>query len=123
MKASELRIGNLIYQDGEVTEVLRLNSTTINSSGEDDCSGIPLTEEWLIRAGFELSYTGSDFKNYRKEGFDQLADYGVQCVVLKEKHPAYLKCGYYENEIDCQYIHQLQNLFYCLTGEELTINP
>jgi hypothetical protein len=31
-------------------------------------------------------------------------------------------CGYYENELPCEYLHQLQNLYFALTGEELEIN-
>jgi hypothetical protein len=110
MKASELRIGNLIYQDGEVTEVLRLNSTMINSSSEDDCSGTPLTEEWLIKFGFEK---GSVFmKNEIKIGRD-----GDDFI-----HGLY-SVPYDGNMLKVAYVHQLQNLYFALTGTELTINP
>ena len=83
---------------------------------------IPLTEEWLLRFGFEKG------NKVYKDAFS----------INLLKTDLYLrKCyygGYYwgfnlENKLDCEfndaksvkYVHQLQNLYFALTGEELTI--
>jgi hypothetical protein len=83
---------------------------------------ILLTAEWLEKFGFiESERYGAGDRYFRKDGFTGLADYGAQLIVLPEGQDAYLSCGYYENQIDCRYVHQLQNLHFALTGEELTI--
>jgi hypothetical protein len=65
---------------------------------------IQLTEEWLLKFGFEK--IGTYFKINNE--FEILTDNGRY---------------YYYINLDRLYlnsIHQLQNLFYCLCGEELT---
>ena len=81
------------------------------SKGEDigRIHAIPLTDEWLKRAGFELYQDDKD-RYYHFEGF---------------------KLWQHENElfyhinsellIYPDYVHQLQNLFFALTGSELKI--
>jgi hypothetical protein len=81
--------------------------------------GIPLTEDWLIKAGFEKDWENDEEQYYSKDGFDQLADYGGQSIVLRKEGSPYFNCGYYNNEIHFEFVHQLQNLYFALTGEEL----
>lgn len=110
MKASDLRIGNYFNDpDGNISEVIRLNSTMINSHGEDECQPIPLTEEWLTKLGFndhsiKLPHIVFDVAN--------TLTYNIEDRTLT--------FGYY-GELRIEYVHQLQNLFHSLTGEELTI--
>ena len=63
---------------------------------------IPLTEEWLVKFGFEEALNGwwSD---------DELWSY--------ENKKFYLGASTYLANIT--YVHQLQNLYFALTGEEL----
>lgn len=142
IKASELRIGNIIgWRTGfgqlvtgpvfqiEPDKIAISQSTPIddNTSGQsfmklEGVEPTPLTPKWLDKFGFveSNSYT-ENVRRFRKDNFTQLADYGGQMIVLPEGGFAYLSCGYYKNEIDCAYVHQLQNLYFALTGEELTI--
>lgn len=125
IKANEIRIGNTIWDDtaGKARFVTHRIISDIASSAEPlPYSPIPLNAEWLVKFGFvESKSYDSKQRNFKKEGFNQLADYGGQIIILPEGGFASLSCGYYENQIDCQYVHQLQNLYFALTGEELTI--
>ena len=115
MKASELRLGNWVEQpnDGVTRVTAVLNDLQIKTETEyvdKYCIPIPLTEEWLLKFGFE----------YVEEG----------CGYFDQKHAVYLwENGDVEfhpfctNDRDCQifiqHVHQLQNLYFALTGEEL----
>lgn len=107
--ARELRIGNWVFN--KATERKQIKEVYSDCSIYDP---IPLTEEWLIRAGFEIAYSS----NFR----------------LKFDHPKFTECGfdyshvpdksmegfrYYGHYIKIKWVHQLQNLFFCLSGEEL----
>jgi len=107
MKASELRIGNWIYNDRSRSQY-EVPSQEISLVGYilDHYEPIPLTEEWLLKFGFEnnkLSVAGIlEFVYHKGSVYIR----GISGAI----HPR-----------DCQYVHQLQNLYHALTGEELTI--
>ena len=129
MKATELRIGNLIeykIEDElderkewwEISKVDFQDLTWLDSNPEDaDFRPIKITEEWLLKFGFE-DITGVDYILHIDVDFklilipadafypqiDKADDVGWSSISL--------------NKIE--YIHQLQNLFFSLTGEELT---
>jgi hypothetical protein len=107
----ELRIGNFIYCNTthRIVEVQWVHADF------KKLDPIPLTEDWLIKFGFEKKDSG-----YVKEGFNTIADYGSQHVSLHEGG-AQLEFGYYENQLDCSFVHSLQNLYYAIMGEDLTI--
>ena len=85
----------------------------------DGCtySPIPLTEEWLIKLGFEksISTTGppinEELESYILDGYD----------FMKDRCGSWFLCGYNWNTTHFQYVHQIQNLYFALTGEELKI--
>lgn len=109
MKATELRIGNLIF-DNISEEPIIVDWVTIKVCYlEDDVyEPILLTEEWLIKFGFETD--GITF-------WKSKADIGhfKDCF-------AYIPCGLAsQRRTEIKYVHQLQNLYFALTGEELTI--
>lgn len=76
-------------------------------------SGIPLTEEILVKAGFEFDIF------YQKHTNGTLCIYWVNKVCLvswcKSHREDILRHQYPE------YVHELQNLFYWLTKQELQI--
>lgn len=132
IKANELRIGNWLLDDGEPTYIHSISSGGISffvindvrinkqtgcgiEGGCERFKPIALTHEWLLKFGFEQK--GSC---YIKVGFNTLADYGSQCISLY-LGGAQLEFGYYENQLDCSYVHSLQNLYFVIMGEELTI--
>lgn len=71
---------------------------------------IPLTEEWLIRFGFEKNSKN----NYYHDKLNYLYQSGN--VFLDDGNDSGWSVG-----LKIEYVHQLQNLHFGLTGEELTI--
>lgn len=140
----DLRIGNYLLYDDRIVHVTFLSmdiddeyeesigfcelGKTTNEKADwnralaDKLEPTPLSAEWLTKFGFvESNSYDKKVRHFRKDGFDQLADYGGQIIILPEVGFASVSCGYYENQIDCPYVHRLQNLYFALTGEELTI--
>jgi hypothetical protein len=122
MKANELRIGNWVngeFANGELKpfQIFRID-------GNDDCSGlepIPLTPELLEKCGFVRSQDEDEnsltLVNGRKtfkwvEGND-----GDYFLIYQTD------CGLdYNTAFELEHLHELQNLYFPLTGEELEIN-
>lgn len=138
MKASELRIGNIVNQTGSVQGVvteLRINHARIRYTlagqlrhslvSYEHLEPIPLTEEWLVRLGM-LKYTDSIpyayvFNLDKKLGFNrfrlQWARYGDGVEGFYNLHLYKIQCA------RVQYVHELQNLYFALTGKELEVKP
>lgn len=135
MKTNELRIGNLITFENELIEVNYITTVSIgwNYSNfaplciKDAFKPIPLTEDWLLKFGFEkLDLKHSDdsiskdvYKNYPILIKDNL---------LYEDEGRYIAARFSPGEINkvnfithIDYIHQLQNLYFALTQKQLTI--
>jgi hypothetical protein len=103
-------------QDEEVKYVQSLSRSIndwdrTNGFRTQDFQPIPLTEEWLLNFGFEYHHdTPHPNKVFRKlhtEGFIDLEQI---------KHYYY---GGSFTSVECRYVHQLQNLYFALTGKEL----
>jgi len=134
MKATELRVNNwynstkfqtpVICEFADFTELdaradgARVDEDLINELFEP----ILLTEEWFLKSGFDERV--DILKNkYFELGID--AAFGASFVASKNEK------GLWEVYLtDCDggkigdsktYIHQFQNLYFALTGEELTI--
>lgn len=73
---------------------------------------IPLTPEILEKCGFEFKPTGD-------EVYEQIWNNGS--IELWEHDEGF--CHSYANSGDVNYLHQLMNLNYALTGEELNYQP
>ncbi len=134
MKANELRIGNFInHIDFERLgiphkEVFHLNNA-VNEAIINYCSSelyqpIPLTEEWLYKFGFQNIDKGdNDYITYT----DPNHDYYLQIDVRRKngKYSILDNSLYFDDlrnfsMVDIMYVHQLQNLYFALTEEELT---
>jgi hypothetical protein len=109
MKANELRIGNWITE----FTTAHPNGKNIQLdwiSRDDDfenCRAIPLTPEILEKCGFETPDGYIDTVKY-KDGV--MIDFNRGKYLLREN-----------NRIEIKYLHQLQNLYFSLTGEELEV--
>jgi hypothetical protein len=115
MKATELRIGNWV--NGEFINGEFLLSQIFRIDGNDDCSGlepIPLTPEIMEKCGFEFN---SDYGKWAKRNPYFRVDGYL-------KRDGGVRVPLYNGQLSqlIQYLHQLQNLYYALTGEELQIN-
>jgi hypothetical protein len=96
MKATELRIGNLVERNGKIHEVSSIHSdNTIRLFDKDrtvsigcfslkEINPIPITEEWLLKFGFEQNFEETEMQRFK-------------------------------------YVHQLQNICFCLFNKELSI--
>lgn len=78
-------------------------------------SGIPLTKEWLLNLGFKKDSDGSFIKN----DISIFLDKRFKTNLFLQENQDNFKWFSYECKI--QYVHQLQNLYFALTGDELTI--
>lgn len=126
MKANELRIGNLILNDRAVNTVkgihtdsayLKTRQCNFIDARMDLIKPIPLTTEWLEKLGWE-------YYNGKTEGILTM-DFGCKMDVDYKDGELLIK-SHYEGEYlyrntHVKYVHQLQNLYFALTGEELTI--
>lgn len=120
MKANELRIGNIIqsYKGIEtVVDILCDSVNTLQGGGlYNDYDGIELTEEWLIKMGF----TGDSYANFMK--FIDIENW-VMVSFVDYSHTKLSGVDVSDlNLSHIKHVHQLQNLWHCLTGEELTMN-
>jgi hypothetical protein len=108
MKPNELRIGNLVinredYDVFEITEGWEIDNIGLYEP-------IPLTEEWLLKFGLTK-------EKDRSMGFNYTNNSKKFKLVMYKGNYGVKRSNYYKTE----YIHQLQNLYFALTGEELTI--
>lgn len=113
MKSNELRIGNWVYDKkfkGNIEFKSFFGLCNIENN-PDAFEPIPLTEEWLLRFGFykpAYSWIGDKFH------LSEWDDYPLNWCVAFNKNNAIL--------VDkLKYVHQLQNLYFALTGQELEI--
>jgi hypothetical protein len=118
MKANELRIGNYYNHNGEIKQVTPSVIEAVYESERVWCKPIQLTEEWLLRFGFEAKNTYSNFMNNEIE----IAS-SVRVVKTNERKHFYLDGEIPEfMKIRIETVHQLQNLYFALTDQELTLN-
>ena len=129
MKAEELRIGNWVNTPREDQNPFRITGfeyldETFNGKVESrikkgthpltwyltDIKPIPITPEWLERAGFEkydTQFTGIGYK----------IQAGAFLIEFEYGKEAFLE----SIGIDILYIHQIQNLYFELSGKNLII--
>ena len=123
MKAQELRVGNLVKLNDQAETITDIVSDHGKYFVDTDkhisifldnqsLKPIPLTEQWLIKLGFEKHFNGYFCKR--------------EYLLLKQ-HKLENKWFAWVNkvgDIDCTRInsvHQLQNLYFALTGQELEL--
>jgi len=129
LKANDLRIGCIIEKSGDICSVASINSdNTIRIFNEDktDTWGcfalrifnpIPLTEEWLIKLGFERDLQINLYRLYNDFG---TIVYYPKSSVEKSKF-SFMLIGYCFVTYEILHLHELQNLYFALTGSELTV--
>lgn len=115
MEIKELRVGNLVADGSKITEVTTgmLSNWEVLNRDFGGYQPIELTEDWLIRFGFEKNKI-------------PLNTPGKTLNIL-----AVVNGDYFINlddvlgsfyDLNCiKYAHQLQNLYFALTNEELKL--
>lgn len=128
IKAKELMIGNLLLNGSEVVRVWSMENPLqftvedkeFSTFGGNYFQPIPLTEEWLIRFGFECKDKVNGGYvipiNYDWQGeYLYCSKQGVIALWNERENRDFIIIN------NCNSIHQLQNLYFALTGEELTL--
>lgn len=108
----ELRIGNIVAI-AIVDEPVKIKAVIPE---QEYYVGIPLTEEWLVKAGFTPVPTPAAWDDCNK-AFDKGVFRGGLMKGTKKYIMFDFKINGYYKEID--YVHQLQNIYFALTGQEL----
>lgn len=112
--ANELRIGNLVTYKGKVVDVgiHTFHDLMLGLSDAWEYAPIPLSEEWLLKFGFELYDDNGELKAGDR-------------FYTHPSFPGCLTTTFIYNWTDhrVQYVHQLQNIYFCLVGKELTLTP
>jgi hypothetical protein len=127
MKRTELRIGNLVERNGKIYEVSSIHADdTIRLFNKDkiasigcfslkEVNPIPITEEWLFKLGFK-----KDTKYDWELKVNGVLFYGM-CDDSQPVNTGITILNLPNSIINIKHVHQLQNLYFALTGEELII--
>jgi len=118
--ANQLRIGNQLKRNGIVVTIDARSIFDIWDKS-DEYSPIPLTPEVLERYGFVKVEDLGDMVYYQLPEIE--LGYGICFNHEDIEFYKYNKSGTYTlmyDDSNCQYLHQLQNLIFSLTGTELT---
>lgn len=122
MTAQELRLGNLVNYKGEDAPIVTVGHKGVQvrancaSSGvlfgSPDLHPIAITGDRLVRSGFKRNDTYTSEVVYELDGgWFQLVRDSEGWIMGNE-----------QSQIPIKYFHQLQNLYYAMTGKELEIN-
>ena len=111
MKTKELRVGNYIFFSGVETQLIPADFKTqcrgLNGSEMPNIEPIKLTEEILLKFGFELVNKIGAIKRLRKNQLFQIRIIDTEI--------------FYEHK-RLDFVHELQNIFFCLCGEDLVFS-
>ena len=131
MKANELRLGNWVnlicdgHRDEPEAFQWLLEDYEYYEDNMFNILPIPLTEEWLLKFGFNKKNHQFYCKKIGGNVFVLInynttprGCYGAVTFETDLKENSYV--GHIKNS--CKHVHQLQNLYFALTNEELTIN-
>lgn len=118
IKSTELRIGNFLYykntNDLGTVEIIHKNHYECRDEFgmfTPNCKyePIPLSKEWFEKFGY---YNENRPNHFAKDEMtiDEHTFWDCNGIFIDDK-----------NGVRIKYVHQLQNLFFCLRGKELTI--
>lgn len=107
IQPQEMRIGNIVLFNGEIRTVDFLNKYSFNYDP------IPLTEEWLLKFGFEKFGIYWDFEDVTFDLCEELP--GRFTIELESDRGGNML-------LEITTVHQLQNTFYYFSqGKELEL--
>jgi len=107
LKARDIRVGNYYDHNGEYKQVTPNTIMEVWEAERSWCKPIPLTEDILLKCGFEKD--GTTYHN-------QIAIYHIY-----DNFTYNVNYFEHDNLIEIIYLHQLQNLYFALTNIELEI--
>lgn len=118
MDVKELRVGNWTDNNVELLQITKKDlAFLLTADNEHYANPIELTERWLLKFGFE----DDSYANFSKK----ISEYSYLVISFKDYACAQLRevvsIADHDIECHCKYVHQLQNLYYTLTNQELEI--
>ena len=150
IKEQELRIGNHViyksiqmvmqnkngdwenYEEPHQLHTIQVNADHLKNmeTNASHYQPIPLTEEWLLKFGFKESIHNWFGLKYFTECEEHVEEMKIEYNIVSNRLAIYdaieetdmvniLSYPIYTAK-KIQYVHQLQNLYFALTGEELT---
>ena len=143
MKANEFRIGNYINEYGIPRQIIPLDIVALSQIEQAqkvciDLMPISLTEEWLLK--FKWKYQDKDVNRsdgkkerfYISPFFGEHREYWIELQLSNNSfgHSFMWLCWdigggnehiHFPQGHKIDYVHQIQNLFFVLSGEELTL--
>lgn len=145
MKAQELRIGNWVHHNDIISasenegnfkwDICHFYDLERHHLNTESIEPIPLTEDWLLKFGFQnkglftnkIALSGHPSGDMDGSIIFRIGEYG-QDIYLFENEFYFELASHtddYGEEITTkkiQFLHQLQNLYFALTGEELKLS-
>ena len=135
MDVKELRVGNLVKDDEciiVVVEALSGDNALVNGYGENEVlfskKGYPnvlfeseiypieLTEEMILKCGFTRKETSLVF-------VFQMPEFNATIQIWNgNEYASICRSGIAAYRFECKYLHQLQNIYFSLTGKELDVS-
>ena len=134
IKVHEMRVGNYYDHNGEIKQVTPNTILEVWESERTWCKPIPLSEDILLRLGFEnknlgkhlpqswweIKYLSNEHDDYLESWVSLMVNTETwSCVICDE---TYDQMGANTKQ-KIKYLHQLMNLYFTLTGTELKLNP
>lgn len=136
IKPNELRLGNYVKYPFHELQVCQLfvdsfQGMYVGGKGcymYESCDGIPLTSEWLLKFGFtEHPVSWSTDISYFPQSYKTICVTLSQGIMIREGDRIQERskddvCVLWNTDVRGPImVHNLQNIYYALTGEELTI--
>ena len=113
IQANELRIGNWLefnlHGSKWIGQIDHADFEFIFDNDLRCADPIPLTEDWLLKLGFEKVYKSNIHSRYYLDGLSYYFFYDTK--------RQYADCS--GLLIECEFVHDLQNLFFALRKQEL----
>jgi len=127
MEAKDLRIGNWFLGDcteGKFHQITAKEILDFYDDPQDDYyQPIPLTEEWLLKFRYrKTSPTKIGCRYDCGHGIVRVIKYNERIRQYRNWSNVDRLNGFSWGKTRIDYVHQLQNLYFALTGEELTLN-
>lgn len=120
MKATELRIGNWMYSaKRKIPFEITVDDLKIIDEGNSLTEPIPLTEEWLIKFGFDNEVSKEDGWTITIDKDWCYLTIDTEGGAILWDNSENLDRGNYPTIRVLKHVHELQNLYFALTGEEL----
>jgi hypothetical protein len=125
---TELRIGSIVNMIADYGYGLKVSVIPERQINAGDILGastnvykfeaIPLSEEWLLKFGAERLSAGGDSGGWR---IPNVKNYNTFVIWNLDEEGGFKPVLDRYSDAPLQYVHQLQNLYFALTGEELIV--